>query len=208
LLIFNAGNAGASGGTEAVESGEMLRLDERTEGFTLGVEGGLLEAEFGFAEADALASLVKGGGERLDPSAGSGEGGLLGFGALQTGEGLVFQSLGLGLGKVKLVLAGRDLIAGFKGVLLVAITGGLLAVGGNLAIQAGAERFFMAEGGGGFGGLALGGGEGGLGLSDFSRQGARGLRKAGTFQLHRLQLYKIFNVRLHPCYEVYGIWHG
>jgi hypothetical protein len=25
------------------------------------------------------------------------------------------------------------------------------------------------------------------------------LRKAGTLQLHRLQLYEIFNVRLHLC---------
>jgi hypothetical protein len=28
----------------------------------------------------------------------------------------------------------------------------------------------------------------------------------GALQIHRLQLYEVFNVRLHPCYEVYGIY--
>jgi len=55
-----------------------------------------------------------------------------------------------------------------------------------------------AAGGGGLDSQALGSGEGVFGLRDFSGQGARGLRKAGAFQLHRLQLYEIFNVCLHP----------
>jgi hypothetical protein len=54
------------------------------------------------------------------------------------------------------------------------------------------------ESGGGLSSQALGSGEGVFGLGDFSGQGARGLRKAGAFQLHRLQLYEIINVCLHP----------
>ena len=198
LLIINAGNASASGGAEAVEAGERLRIDEGAEGFALEVEGGLLEFELGLAEADALAGLVQGGGERFNLGAGSGERGFLGLGALQAGEGLVFHALGLGLGKVKLMLVGLGLIVFGEGVLLVAVAGSLLAVGGDLAIQAGTERFLAAECGGGLGGLTLCGGKGGLGLGNLSRQGAGGLGKARAFQLNRLQLYEIFNLRLHP----------
>ncbi len=43
------------------------------------------------------------------------------------------------------------------------------------------------------------------GLGDLGRQGAHGERNAGAFQIHFLQFYEIFNMRLHPCYEVYGI---
>ncbi len=121
---------------------------------------------------------------------------------------LVFKALGFGLGKVEFVLDSHGLIVFGEGVLLGAVTGCLLAVGSNLVLQAGAERFLAAESGGGFGSQALGSGEGGLDLGNFSRQGARGLRKAGTFQLHRLQLDEIFNMGLHPLNEVYGIGHG
>jgi hypothetical protein len=31
------------------------------------------------------------------------------------------------------------------------------------------------------------------------------LCEASTFQLYRLQLYEVFNMLLHPCYEVYVI---
>jgi hypothetical protein len=208
LLIFSAGNTGAAGGAEAVETGEQIGLDEGSEGFTLGSKSGLLAFNPGLAEADAFAGLVESAGERLDLEAGSGKYGFLSFGALQAGEGLVFKALGFGLGKVELVLVSRGLVGGVEGFLLGAVTGSLLAVGSNLALQAGAERFLAAEGGGGLGSQALGGGEGGFSLGDFSRQGARGLRKAGTIQFHRLQLYEIFNMRLHPRNEVYGIGRG
>jgi hypothetical protein len=208
LLIFSAGNTGAAGGAEAVEAGEQIGLDEGPEGFALGSESNLLAFNLDLAETYAFASLVESNGQRLDLEAGCGENGFLSFGALQAGEGLVFKALGFGLGKVELVLAGRDLIGGVEGVLLGAVTGCLLAVSSNLALQASAERFLVAEGGGGVGGQALGSGEGSLGLGNFSRQGARGLRKAGTIQLHRLQLYEIFNLRLHPRNEVYGIGRG
>ena len=205
LLIFNTGNARASGGAEAVEAREPFRLNEGAESITLGGEAGLLAVYLSLAKANMLASLVESSGEQLNLSAGSGEGGFLGFSALQAGESLVFQALGLGHGKVELVLVGRGLIGGGEGVLLVAIAGGLLTVSGDFALHAGAEGVFAAEGGGSLGGLALGGGEGGLGLRNFCRQGARGQCKGGTLQLHRLQLYEIFNVRMHLCYEVYGI---
>jgi len=198
LLIFSAGNTGAAGGAEAVEAGEQIDLDEGPEGFTLGSKSGLLAFNIGLAETDAFASLVESSSQRFDLEAGSGKYGFLSFGALQAGEGLVFKALGFGLGKVEFVLDSRGLVGGVEGFLLGVVTGGLLTVGSDLALQASAERFLVAEGGGGFGGQALGSGEGSLGLGNFSRQGARGLRKAGTFQFNRLQLYEIFNLRLHP----------
>jgi hypothetical protein len=103
------------------------------------------------------------------------------------------------------VLDGRCLFGVLYGVKLGAEAGGLLAVSGDLAVQPGAQGFFAVQGIGGGGGLALGGGERGLGLGDFGRQGARGKGEAGTLQIDALQLYEVFNVRLHPCYEVYGI---
>jgi hypothetical protein len=93
---------------EAVEAGEPLGLDERPEGFALGVERGLFAGDSAWRRR-RVRGLVEGGGERLDLGAGSGERAFLGFGALQAGELLVFQALGLGLGKVKLVLDGLGL---------------------------------------------------------------------------------------------------
>ncbi len=105
------------------------------------------------------------------------------------------------------MLHGCGLGGGGDGVLLGAIAGGFFAVGVNLAIEAGAERVLAAEDVGGLCRLTLGRGQRGLGLGDFRRQNARGLGKPGTFQFHRLQLYEVFNVLLHPCIEVYGIYH-
>jgi hypothetical protein len=173
-----------------------------------GGEDGLLAFQLSLAKADTLTDLVEGGGERLNLGAGRCEGGFLGFGALHAGEGLIFQALGLGLGKVELVLVGLGLIGGGEGVLLCAVANDLLTVGSDLALQASAEGVLAAECGGGLGGHVLCGGKCGLSQGDFSRQGARGLSKAGVLQLHGLQLYEIFNVRLHLCYEVYGIWRG
>ena len=158
LLVFNEGNAGAAGSAEAVEAREPFRLDQGAESFTLGCEAGLLAVYLDLAKADALAGLIEDGGEQLNLGAGSGEGSFLGFSALQAGEALVFQAFGLGLGKVELVLIGLGLIGGGNGVLLVAITGGLLTVGGDLALHAGAEGILAAEGGDCLRGLALGGG--------------------------------------------------
>jgi hypothetical protein len=167
LLIFNAGNTRASGGAEAVEAREPFRFNEGAERIAPDGELGLLAFYLSLVKADARAGLVESSSEQLNLSAGSGEGGFLGFSALQAGEGLVFQALGLGHGKVELVLIGLGLIGGGDGVLLVAITGSLLTVGGDLALHAGAEGILAAEGGNGLGRLALGGGKGGLGLGNF-----------------------------------------
>jgi hypothetical protein len=64
-------------------------------------------------------------------------------------------------------------VRGLYGVELGAEAGGLLAVLGDLALEAGAERFLAAERLRRPRRLALGGGEGGSGLGDFSRQSAR-----------------------------------
>ena len=147
LQIINAGETSAAGGAESIKAHDPLGADKRSDGFALGCERGLLADDFGLPKADAFAGIVEGGGKRLDPSAGGGKRGFLGFGAFQAGKLLVFQALGLGLGKVKLVLDGIGLGGGGERVLLGAITDDLLAVGGDLAIEAAAERFFAAEGG-------------------------------------------------------------
>jgi hypothetical protein len=103
------------------------------------------------------------------------------------------------------VLDGLGLRGSCEVVLLSAKARGLLAVGVDFAIKPGTERILAAERGGGLGNLALSGGKRGSSLIDFCRQGERILRQAGSFQLHRLQLYESFNLRMHPCYEVYGI---
>ena len=70
LLIINAGKAGAARGGEAVEADEPLGLDQRAEGFALGVEGGQFGVELLLAEGDAGAGLVQGAGQRLQPGRG------------------------------------------------------------------------------------------------------------------------------------------
>ena len=74
---------------------------------------------------------------------------------------------------MNLVLDGFGLRGRLYGVELGAEAGGLLAVACDLALEAGAERFLAAEGGGGFGSLALGCGESGLGLGELGGQGAQ-----------------------------------
>jgi len=105
------------------------------------------------------------------------------------------------------VVDGLGLCGGGDGVQLNAEAGHFLPVGGDFAIQAGAERFFAAESIGSLGREALSRIEGGLGLGDFRGQGANGLCQAGALQFHSLQLYEIFNVLLHPS-QVYGIYRA
>jgi hypothetical protein len=169
------------------------------------VSAGQIAVVLGLAEGDACAGLVQRGGEQLDPGADGGQRRLLGLGAFQAGKLLILQAFGLGLGKADLMLHGGGLGRSGDRVLLGAITGGFLAVGADLAIKAGTERVLAAESVGNFGGLALGLGQRRRGLGDFRRQGAHSLRKPSSFQLHRLQLYEVFNLRLHLCIEVYGI---
>ncbi len=206
LHIFNAGKASAAGGAEAVKAHDPLGVDKRPEGLALGGELGLLAGDFCLAKTDAFGCTVENGGKQLDPGAGGGQHGFLGLGAFQAGELLAFQALDFGLGKVELVLDGFGLGGGGEGVLLGAITDKLLAVGGNLAIEATAKRFLAAEGGRSLAGLAFDGSEGSLSFGDFRRQSAGSVGQASSFQLHRLQLYEVFNMLLHPLIEVYGIW--
>lgn len=157
LLILSTGQAGAAGAGEAIEMGEQVRLDELTKRFSLGVERGQFGTEFLVAEGDAGASFIQYGGLGFHLGAGGGERGLLGFSALQAGKGFVLKAFGLGGCKADFVLDGLGLLRGFYGVELGAEAGGFLAVGGNFALETGAQGFFTGEGVGGFGSLALGG---------------------------------------------------
>ena len=71
-------------------------------------------------------------------------------------------------------------------------------MGIDVALQPGAERVLAAQSGGKIGGLALSGGERGLGLSDLRRQSAHLLIQAGSAEFDRLELYEVFNQSLHP----------
>ncbi len=138
-------------------------------------------------------------------AAGLGEGGFLGFSAFETGEFLVFEAVGFAGLELDFVLDGRGLLGSLYGVELGAEAGGLLAVFCNLAFEAGAEGFLAAECGGGLGSLMLGGSECGSGLGELGGQSARLLSEAGPLQFDGLQFYEVFNQRLHPCQEGYGI---
>jgi hypothetical protein len=69
---------------------------------------------------------------------------------------------------------------------------------GNFAIEAGAEGLFAIEQIGSDCRLTLGGFKRSFGLGSFARQTPQSERNATTLQIHCLQLYEIFNLRLHP----------
>lgn len=205
LLIVDAGQTGSAGGAEAIEAGEPFGLDERAEGFALGVQSFKLSSEFPLAVSNAGAGFLVSGRLDFNLAAGPGEGGLLGFSTFEAGELLVFEAFGLAGLEVNLVLDGGGLFRSLYGVELGAESGGLLAVFCNLALEAGAERFLAAECVGGLGCLVLGGSEGGTGLDELSGQCARLLSEAGSLQLDSLQFYEVLNQLLHPCQEGYVI---
>jgi len=207
LLVVNAGQAGAAGAGKAVVADQRLGLDERSEGIAFNIESGQFGGELLLAECGAGAGFVQGASEGLDQGAGGAKRGFLGISALQAIELFGFQAVGLGGFKGDFVFDGLSLLGGFYGIELDAEARCLLAVGGDLAIEARAQRFLAAERGRGFGGYALGLSEGGLSLHDFGWQCAHGDGEAGSLQIHVLQLYEIFNMRLHLCNEVYGIGH-
>ena len=95
------------------------------------------------------------------------------------------------------MLDGRGLLGVGHGVELSAEFGGLLAVPGDLAVQAGAQRVFAAERGRGFGGLALRGGQPGMRLGDLRGQRTQLLVEAGAVEIDGLELYEILNEGLH-----------
>jgi len=161
--------------------------------------------EFLLAESDAGAGFLVSGGQDLDLGASLGERGLLGFGALETGELFIFEAVCLRGFKVDLVLDGFGLRGSLYGVELFAEAGGLLAVICDLSFKAGAERLLATEDGGGFRSLTLCGCESNAGLSQLGRQSTHLLGEAGTLKFDSLQLYEVFNQWLHPCQEGYGI---
>ena len=157
LLVIDAGDAGAARAGEAVIANKTVGLDERTEGFALEGEGGQFGGDLLVAKGCAGTGFVQGGSKRFHAGAGRGEAGFLSFTALQAGEFFVFKSLGFGGLKGDFVLKGSGLLWGLYGVELGAEACGLLAVGGDVAIKAGAERFLAGEPIGGVGGVAFGG---------------------------------------------------
>jgi hypothetical protein len=140
LLIVYAGQTGAAGGAETVETGEPLRFDERAEGLALGVEGAKLGGKLLLAKSDAGAGSIVCGRQNFDLSARLGEGGFEGFSAFEAGKLLVFEAVAFAGLKMNLMLDGLSLGGSLHGVKLGAEPGGFLAVLRNFALKAGAPQ--------------------------------------------------------------------
>ena len=175
------------------------------ERFPFNVQAGQFGAELLLAERHAGADFVQGRRQGFHLGAGCGQCGFLPLRAFQADELFVFQTLGLARFKPDLMLDGFSLLGSFHGVQLGAEARRLLAVAGDLALQASAQRFLAAQRIRAFGGLAFGPSQRSLGLGDFGRKGAHRNGQPCTFHIHALQLDEIFNVRLHPCYGVYAM---
>lgn len=156
LLVFGAGHGGAAMGGEAVEAGEPVFVDGGAEGLALGAEVVLLAGDFALAGGDELAGFAESGVEKLDLAARLGEGGFVAVGALHALELFVFEALDFLFGEADFVLDGLGLGGGGDGIELGAVASGLLAVRGDIALEAGAEGFFAIQRGGGVGGGPLG----------------------------------------------------
>jgi hypothetical protein len=197
LLVVDAGDSGAAGAGEAIVADEHFGLDERAERLALSVESDQFGGMFLLAEGNAGSGIVEDDGLGFNLGAGGGERGFLGFSALEAGKFFILEAIGLRGFKGNFVLDGVGLLWSFHGVELRAEAGGLLAMGGDFAIETGAERLLAGESGRGFGGLALSGGQCGFGLGDLRRKRAQGESETGTLQVDTLQLYEIFNLRFH-----------
>ena len=143
------------------------------------------------------ADFIERSGQQLHLGTGGAKRSFLSLSTFQAGELFIFQALGLAGDELDFVLDGDGLFGGLDHVKLGAETGGLLAEAGNLALQAGAQRLFVAERIGCCSGLALGGGQRGLSLGSLRGEGAQSGGEASPLQVDDLQLYEIFNMRLH-----------
>lgn len=206
LLIVDAGQSGAAACRNTVEAHEPLRFDGLAQDIALGLQHGLLAAEFLLAICDALAGFVERHGQLLHLRARRCQCGLLPFGALQAGIFFVLKPFDLQLGEPYLVFNGLGLRWSLHRVQLSAEVGSFLAMSVDLAIHAGAQRVLAAQRGRSLGCLPLYLGQRGLGLDKFGGQCSRRLRQARPLQICILQLYEVFNVRLHPCIAVYAIY--
>jgi hypothetical protein len=100
------------------------------------------------------------------------------------------------------VLHGFGLGRGGNGVELGSVTGGLVAMSFDFALEAGAEGILAGEGVRESGGLVLGLFEGGLRLSRLGGKSAEGLSEAGPLKFDGLESYQIFYQDLHDWIEV------
>lgn len=147
------------------------------------------------------ANGFKRGGEQLNLGAGLCQRRLKSLRALQAGQLLVLKAVGLRGAELDFVFDGLSLGRSGDRVGLRAQTTDFFAMGVDLALKAGTKGLLASESGGGIGRLALHGGEIGMGLGHFSRQGACFLGQACALQLEGLKFYQIFDERLHPCNE-------
>lgn len=197
LLVFRAGNGCAARGGEAVETGKHVRLNQLAHGFAALVERGQLRSQFLLAARNTGADGFGVGSHRFHFSTGAGQRRLLLFAALQAGDFLGFKAVGLGRGKLDLVLDGFSLRGRLYGIDLGAEAGGLLAVLFNLAFQARAQRLLARKRGGDFSRAVLSGGQSGLSLRNFAGQDTHLFCDAGPLQFEVLQFHQIFNTLFH-----------
>lgn len=197
LLVIGAGNAGAARSHNAFEAAEPVGIDSRPNCIACGTEGGNLNSKLLLAHGYTSADTFEFGGKLLYLCAGLGQFGFLRLRALEAGVFFALQPLGLGGFELNLVFDRCRLLGSSDGIVLAAEFSCLLAVRSGLALEAGAQSLFAAERGGNLGGVALGGSEPGLCLSDLSRQRLQLLVEPGAVEIEGLESYKVLNNGFH-----------
>jgi len=202
LLIFGAGDGGAAAGRgDAIETRQpvaiILKLEKHSDAISIPFKTLNFTLDLLLARVYADADAVELGGQQFHFSAGLGERGLLGLSALQALVLIVFQALGLRRGELNFVFDRSRLRRSSDGVELNPEARGFLAVRVDLALQAGAQGVFATERRRSLGRLAFDSCERGLPLGDFSRQRAQFLVAPGSVVFNQLELYEVFNQRLH-----------
>jgi hypothetical protein len=205
LLIVDAGDTSAARAAETVKADKPLGIDERPDSFALDIEGVELNDKLLLMGCDAGAGFFMCPGLDFNLGAGLGESGFLSLCALETDELFCLEAIELRGLKDELVLDGFSLGGSFDGIKLSAEAGSLLAMLGDFAIESGAEGFFPGERGRSLVHLMLCGSERGRSLGELSGQCAHLLIEASALQFDGLQLYEVFNERLHLCLEGYDI---
>jgi hypothetical protein len=193
LLVLGAGDGGTAGRGNAVEAGQPIRIESRTDGFAIRVENGEFGGKFLLAGGNARADDFNFRGKTLDFSPSLGERSLVSLGALKARVLIVFEPVSLGGRKLNLVFDGCGLLGCRDGVELLTEAGYFPAISIDFAFQARSERIFTAERRGDFGRMPLGGCQRSLGLRYLGRQYPHLLIKTGTVKFERLKLYEVFN---------------
>ena len=205
LLILGARQACATAGCNAIEAREQLGLNLLPQSIAFRQQRCSFGGNLLLPQRNPLACLVQSRGQFLYLGPHCGKRRFLYLGPFQAGKLLGVQALNLAFGKANFVLNRRSLRGCRDRIKLRTVARGLLPMSGNVALQAVAKGILSRQRVRSSGSLALRRGKRGFCLRHLGGQGSCRLRQPGPLQVDRLQLYKIFNVRMHSSTEVYAI---